>query len=249
MHETIAPDHDYDLIIVSVNHEQLGPVMEVIGHRAGKATILMFNNIWDDMQTIIEPLPKDQVIWGFPGGGGGFREQTLQGGITKSVFLEAAGTAASKERHRSVVALLEQAGFSLSLQKDMRSWYWEHFILNAAMAAQVFHEGSYHNLYRSAATVKKAVLLMQEMLPLIKARGGKAGISGKAMMYLPAGLTAYGTYKVIGGNNIMGEIMRQMEDSAYISRESLARFPKDVLAWARHAGISLPGLEALEHYF
>lgn len=249
MREEIKPDHNYDLIIISVNHNQLDGVMKTVGTWAGKATILMFNNIWDDMDQIIAPLPKDQVIWGFPGGGGSFTGARLRGGFVKSIFLESAESAVSKERYQQVVSVFENAGFKLSIQKDIRSWYWDHFIMNAAMGAQSFKEGGYSKMYRSPATVKKSILLMRELLPLIKARGGTLPIASKMIMRLPAGLTAYGMYKLIGGKGIMGEIMRRGENPAYITHDTMAWFPRDVLATARQMGVSLPKLKTLESYF
>ncbi|MDR2932215.1 MAG: ketopantoate reductase [Oscillospiraceae bacterium] len=249
MREEIPPDHSYDLIIVSVNHEQLGPVIKAVASWAGNATILMFNNIWDDMQNIIAPLPKEQVVWGFPGGGGGYAGKTLHAGFVKSIFLQSADTAASQKRHQQVAGLFEQAGFRLSIQKDMRSWYWDHFLLDAALGAQMFREGSYERMFRSRAAVKEAVLVMQEILPIIERRGGTPLASSKMMMRLPAGLIAFALYKVIGGDGLMGEIMRRMEASSHVSKDTQSRFPKDVLATARQLGMPLPRLEALEPYF
>ena len=70
MREGLSADHDYDLIIVSVNHNQLSEVIAFLSSRIGKATVLIFNNIWVDPQTAVSALPKEQIVWGFPGGGG-----------------------------------------------------------------------------------------------------------------------------------------------------------------------------------
>ncbi|MFD9628857.1 ketopantoate reductase family protein [Peribacillus muralis] len=250
MREEINPDHDYDLIFLSVNHEQFEEASKIVGERAGKATILIFNNVWDDQETVAAWLPKDQILWGFPGGGGGFRgKNKLEAGFLKSIYLESAATASSGERHQSVVDLFQQAGFSVSLQKDMYAWYLEHFILNAGMAAQALKMGSYQNMYQSPQYVKPALLLMREMLPMIEAKGRKASFGTRLTLNLPASLVGYGVYKLITGGTLAGAIMERMEDTAYISHESFAFFPRDVLADARRLGIDLPRLTALEPYF
>ena len=248
MLEEISPKHDYDIIIISVNHNQLEDAIKTVSPWVGKATILMFNNIWEDMQTATALLPQKQIIWGFPGGGGGFKGNILKAGFVKSIFLESASSAASSKRYQRVVSLFQKSGFSISVQKDMRSWYMEHFIMNAAMSAQAFKAGSYKKLYTSPKTVKPAVLLMRELIPLIQARGGKLLMTSKLMMYMPAGLIAYGTYKLIT-DGIMGAIMQRAESSSYISQETLAYFAKDILITSRELGINLPHLEALEPYF
>lgn len=250
MREEISPNHDYDLIFLSVNHEQFEEASKVVSKLARKATILIFNNVWDDQETVAARLPKEQILWGFPGGGGGFRgKNKLEAGFMKSIYLESAATAASVKRHEDVVDLFKQAGFSISLQKDMYVWYLQHFIMNAGMAAQALKLGSYQNMYQSPKQVKPAVLLMREMLPLIRAKGRKPSLGTALMLHLPAGLMGYGVYKVITGGTLAGAIMERMEDTAYISQESFALFPRDILADARKLSIELPRLTALEPYF
>ncbi|MFE7083911.1 hypothetical protein ACFU89_30860, partial [Priestia megaterium] len=201
-------------------------------------------------ETVAEQLPKEQILWGFPGGGGGFRDKNkLESGFMKSIYLESADTTASVERHQRVMELFQYAGFSISLQKDMYVWYLEHFIMNAGMAAQALKEGSYQNLYKSPKYVKQAVLLMREMLPLIRAKGRKASLGTNLMLHLPAGLVSYGIYKIITGGTLAGAIMERMENTAYIPQEAFAFFPRDVLADARRLEIDLPRLTALEKYF
>ena len=72
LREDLEADHDYDLIIVSVNHDQLETVVDYLSTRVGRATVLIFNNIWAEPAAAIRSLPRDHVVWGFPGGGGGF---------------------------------------------------------------------------------------------------------------------------------------------------------------------------------
>lgn len=250
LREELTPDHNYDLIVLSVNHNQFEEVAKVIGPHVGKATILLFNNVWEDLSTFARELPRDQIIWGFPGGGGGFSSPNkLEGGFMKSIYLQTEATATSAARHQRVVALFRQAGFSFSYQKDIQAWYWFHFILNAGMAAQALKEGSYHHLYQSPKKVAKAIRLMREMLPVIAAKGGKIGLGTSLAMRIPAGLIGYAAFKLLRGNSVPAAIMDRMERTAYISRESFAHFPNDVLAEARKLGVSLPRLEAMKHYF
>jgi len=250
MREELPSDHDYDLIVLSVNHDQFAEAVKIVGPKAGKATLLLFNNVWDDLRNFAKGLPMDQIVWGFPGAGGGYSSNhKLEGGFMKSIYLQTEATAASPTRHQSVAELFRQAGFSFSWQKDIRVWYWFHFILNAGMAAQALKEGSYRSLYQSPKKVAQAILLMREMLPLIAAKGGKLGLGSSLAMRLPAGLVGYAAFKILKGNSVPAAIMERMERTAYISRESFATFPIDVLTEARKLGVPLPRLEALERYF
>ncbi|QHT58616.1 ketopantoate reductase [Paenibacillus lycopersici] len=250
MIEELSPHHSYDLIVLSVNHNQFEDVVKVIGPNVGNATILIFNNVWKDLREFAEGLPMGQIIWGFPGAGGGFSSPNkLEGGFLKSIYLQTEATAASAPRHRSVVELFRQAGFSFSWQKDIRVWYWFHFIMNAGMAAEALKEGGYRNLYQSPKKVAKAIRLMREMLPMITAKGGKVGLGTSFAMRLPAGLIGYAAFKILKGNSVPAAIMERMERTGYISQESFAHFPNDILAEAHNLGVSLPRLEAMEQHF
>src|ERR1700722_12653218 len=45
MREDLPADHDYDLILVSVQHYHFEDVSAFLGPRVGKATALVFNNV------------------------------------------------------------------------------------------------------------------------------------------------------------------------------------------------------------
>lgn len=53
LHEEIRPN--YDLIIVSVNTEQLPAATQLISTTAGGTPVLIFNNLWQDLNSSISP--------------------------------------------------------------------------------------------------------------------------------------------------------------------------------------------------
>src|SRR5699024_3798267 len=48
MREDLVSNHDYELIILSVNYDQLPTAVEFLSSRLGDAALLIFNNIWDN---------------------------------------------------------------------------------------------------------------------------------------------------------------------------------------------------------
>lgn len=134
LREDLEPDHDYDLIIVSVNHDQLDSAVDFLQPRVGGATILIFNNVWADPAAAISRLPREQVAWGFPGGGGGFDVTTLHGGFAKSIFLgdiegraAPTGTASSVNSSRrpdsqSPTSQISAAGSGSTSSSTPESW-------------------------------------------------------------------------------------------------------------------------------
>ena len=73
MREDLPADHDYELILVSVQHYHFEDVSAFLGPRAGKATLLIFSNLWRDPQETASSLHMDQIAWGLPEAGGGFQ--------------------------------------------------------------------------------------------------------------------------------------------------------------------------------
>ncbi|MFD9700381.1 ketopantoate reductase family protein [Lentzea sp. NPDC059081] len=57
--EELAAGHDYDLVLVSVNPDQLDGAVEFLRTRLGGATALMFGNVWEDPAAVVSPLPAD----------------------------------------------------------------------------------------------------------------------------------------------------------------------------------------------
>src|SRR5882724_5211934 len=72
MREDLPAVHDYDLILMSVQHYHFEDAAAFLGPRADQATVLVFNNLWVEPQQAASRLPAAHLAWGFPGAGGGF---------------------------------------------------------------------------------------------------------------------------------------------------------------------------------
>ena len=46
--EALTPDHDFDLIVLSVPHHRLTEAAAFLTSRVGKARVLVFSNIWSE---------------------------------------------------------------------------------------------------------------------------------------------------------------------------------------------------------
>ncbi|HWS35717.1 MAG TPA: 2-dehydropantoate 2-reductase N-terminal domain-containing protein, partial [Actinoplanes sp.] len=140
--ETLEPDHDFDLIVVSVQHYSLDEVMTFLGPRAGDATVLVFNNLWTEPSAAVAALPAGQVAWGFPGAGGGFGDDgTLRAALLPVVFLGTLG-APPTAREQAVRTAFREAGFKIQENGDFRGWLTLHFLQNAGLHTQSLKLGS-----------------------------------------------------------------------------------------------------------
>ena len=245
LREDLRADHDYDLIVVSVNHYKFAEAVGYLESRVGRATVLVFNNLWSDPQSAVASLPAGQVVWGFPGAGGGFDERgVLRGILLKKVFFGTLRTQLTA-RDRAVRDLFRSAGLSVSEKRDFRSWLWSHFIVNAGLLAQALKAGGMAALADSPTQLSDAFLNIRELLPLLAARGVRPATVDALPLRLPAGLLGLVLQKTLLGPGSVGRRAMGMTNN----EDELRAFPRDALAEARRLGVPAPRLAALEPLF
>lgn len=168
---TIHENHDFDLIIISVQHYQFAKAASYLASRTGDATVLIFNNFWNDPLQEVTHFPKGQLAWGFPMAGGGFdADGVLNGAILPDVHFGTFGSNPSI-RELAVRALFEQTGFKIKEHSDFKGWLWIHFIVDAAFFSKVLEVGSVRKVFSSHKHLKDVMLQVRELLPLVEKRG------------------------------------------------------------------------------
>jgi 2-dehydropantoate 2-reductase len=153
MVENFNADHDYDLIMVSVQHYDFKNAADFLSGKVGRATILIFNNFWEEPLEQTAKLPADRLVWGFPKAGGGFNDKgVLNGSIFGSIIIGTFGTEPTG-RAVAVIGLFKSAGFKSKLIKDFRSWLFIHFVFNAAIQLEVLKSHTSFSLKEMQSTI------------------------------------------------------------------------------------------------
>lgn len=238
-HEEIKENHDYDLIFMSVNPEQVSSVVKYLAPRVGNATVLFFNNFWQDPQSAVQPIPLSQIVFGFPGAGGGFEGNTLYGGLYKTVQF---GTFESEptKRDLEVRKLFIGAGFKIMVQKDPQSWLWNHFALNAAMEVEVLKSGSFEKVISSPEALTGIGRNMKEIVLVLKAKGSKLDTLARLVSALPARVFGF----------LMSNVVFSPKGMSYAlvahNHFKVGYAVREVIADARKYGIKAPRLYEVE---
>jgi len=237
-HEEIKENHDYDLIFMSVNPEQVSSAITFLAPRVGNATVLFFCHFWQDPQLAVHPIPLSQIVWGFPGGGGGFEGNTLYSGLYKTVPFVAFESEPTK-RELEVRKLFADVGFKVVVHKDAQSWLWNRFAFNVAMEIEVLKSGSFEKVVTSREALAGIGSNMKEIIKVLKAKGSKIGVMTRVFGALPPRAVGFlmssvmspkgMTYALVGHNHFK---------VGYAVRE--------VIADARKYGINAPRLYAVE---
>ncbi|MCD2198197.1 ketopantoate reductase [Actinomycetospora endophytica] len=246
--EELAPDHDYDLIVLSVGHHRLAEAAAFLAPRIGEAAVLVFGNVWTEPSTAIGDLPADRVAWGFPQAGGGFgRGDVLRAMLLPSVLF---GTldGPPTDREPAVRRTFREAGLRIREQPDFRGWLWIHFLSDAGLQAQALRRGALADLIGAPGDLRAAMLTSRELLPLLEARGVDLSRHRGALLQFraPAWLTGAALALVTATVPVL---RRSFEAHADPAAEEPRAICRDVLDEARRRGVATPRLEAAEHLF
>lgn len=245
--ETLGPDHDFDLIVLSVAHYHLAEATAFLAPRVGRATVLILGNVWSEPSAALGALPVDQVAWGFPQAGGGFgADAVLYGATLRSVLFGTLGEPPT-DRELAVRQTFRQAGFRIREQPDFRGWLWMHFVADAGIHVQGLRLGSLSKLVGETGALREALLTTRELLPLLEARGvDLRRHRGAVLSYRAPWVTAPAVSWL---TRHVGLARRSLEAHTAPDTEEPRAICRDTLTEARRLGVAAPRLEAAEPTF
>jgi 2-dehydropantoate 2-reductase len=245
LRETLTPDDPFDLVVLSVGHHRLRAAAAFLAPRIGDTTVLVFGNVWDEPADAIAPIPVDQVVWGFPQAGGGFRDDgVLHGALLRGVIIGSTGGSVDSRRGAAAVEAFESAGFRVRREPDMRGWLFLHFVADAGMHAQGLRLGTLSDMIGDRRAFKEALLTTRELLPVLSARGVDIRRHRTATLpyRAPAWLVAPAMATAISSMAIARASLEAHTDPNAAEPPAVV---DDVLATADELGIAVPRLEAV----
>ena len=246
--DDLDANHQYDLIFVSVQHYQFKEAAEFLSDKIGKATLLIFNNFWEEPVEQATNLPMSQLVWGFPQAGGGFDSKgVLNGTLFNTVNI---GTFGEEQTQRgiAVVDLFNASGFKVKEFNDFRSWLFSHFVFNAALHLETLKSTTGMAALTDMRTTKyweNVILNGKELLPLLKARNVDVKASSELKAFnLPPWLLSFVLRRVI---DFLPPAKRIF--TGHSNDTELKSYCQDVLLKAEELKISLPRYEENKEFF
>jgi 2-dehydropantoate 2-reductase len=240
--ETITPQHDFDLILVSVRHYQIESVLPLLQENAGKANVLFFNGKWGNFDAVEKALPG-KFLWGFPVAGGGYHGQELEAALLDEVRLgEIDGQPTA--RLEQIARLFEGAGLKVDIQKNILHWLWVHFAINCGIIAAAFKAGGAHQLLNSVSHLRLGILAGREALAVCRARGVDVeSYEDARMFYSPALLGAAAVWLMMKTNLPARKIME-----CHTAVDELQAMISDLYSTGERLNISMPVMRSLKPY-
>ena len=140
----LKPEDEYDLVIVLIRKNKLLPVFEILAASPGVKNVLFMGNNALGFDEYVKRLPVEKVLFGFPGAGGGIREQVVhyadrekpKGKRSAVTIGEIDGR--NRERTLAVRSLFESAGVPVDLTPEIDGWLKYHVALVSPLVGALY---------------------------------------------------------------------------------------------------------------
>ena len=85
--DALRPNDEYDLVVVLIRKNKLAPVFQVLAKNNNISNILFMGNNALGFGSYFDALPKEKLLFGFPGAGGGVREHVVPGRLDNTLIV------------------------------------------------------------------------------------------------------------------------------------------------------------------
>jgi 2-dehydropantoate 2-reductase len=174
----LKPEDEYDLVVVVIRKNKLSPVFENLAACTGVKNILFMGNNASGFDEYLQALPAEKVLFGFPGAGGGIREQAVYyadrekpNGRPRAVTIgEIDGR--TKERTLAVKSIFESARVPVDLTPDIDGWLKYHAALVSPLVGALYkHDCDNYRAAKDKQTLRALIRAAKEGGHVVSALG------------------------------------------------------------------------------
>ena len=171
-------EDEYDLVIVLIRKNKLLPVFEILAASPGVKNVLFMGNNALGFDEYVKHLPVEKLLFGFPGAGGGIREQVVHyadrekpTGKRRAVTIgEIDGR--NRERTLAVKSLFESAGVPVDVTPDIDGWLNNHVGLVSPLVGALYkHNCDNYQAAKDKETLRALVRAAKEGGHVLRALG------------------------------------------------------------------------------
>jgi 2-dehydropantoate 2-reductase len=158
----------YDLVIVLMRKNNIKNVLPNLKRNEKISNILFMGNNAQGFEGYLNYLPKEKVLFGFPGGGGSrinhivhYIDREKPAGKRLSITLgEIDGE--TRERTRLIQKLFESSGVPVKIVDDIDSWLKYHAAFVIPLAGALIKAGSNYKLAEDKNTIRMYIRAVKE---------------------------------------------------------------------------------------
>lgn len=237
------PNNSYDFILISVSVGKLKSAIKTINENNINGTIILFNGIWEEKNSIDKIMNNRKYILSYPVAGGNIKDALLDCVLFDHIMLESK-CKADIDNYSSVYNLFSGTDIKVEVPFDMIEWIWIHMGINASVITTASKYGnvldttqSARNVMNSASALSEVILTIREAIKIIESRGVYLkNYNNELMAYkIPSKLGGIIMKRMFKNNELTRRIMElhnNIDDLFYVC--------KSVYDKGRELGVSTP---------
>ncbi len=174
----IPEEITYDLVVVLIRKNKLSPVFPVLSQFQNLKNILFLGNNILGFDEYLAQIPREKVLFGFPGAGGGFKEHVLHYVDSEKPNGERIPVRIGeidgqmKERTREIKALFESSGVPVEMVKDIDGWLKYHAAFVIPIGYSLYrHDWDNHALAGDKESIRLYIRACKESGDVLKELG------------------------------------------------------------------------------
>jgi 2-dehydropantoate 2-reductase len=249
----LKPDDEYDLVIVLIRRNKLAPVFEILAASSGVKNVLFMGNNTLGFDEYVKRLPVEKLLFGFPGAGGGIREQVVHyadrekpKGKRRAVTIgEIDGR--SKERTLAVKSLFTSAGVPVDLTGEIDGWLKYHVALVSPLVGALYkHDCDNYEAAKDKETLRALVRAAKEGGRVLRALGfrKRQPFEFNLFYWLPEFLSRMAVKELLESK--FAEVAYAMHAKA--ARDEMEDLAREFQELAAKTSVDTPNIDTLRNF-
>ena len=177
--DSLNAEDSYDLVLVLMRKNSIINVLPVLSRSKKVQNVLFMGNNSLGFDEYLEYLPKEKVLFGFPGGGGSkidhishYIDSEKPNGKRLSITIgEIDGVI--RERTKKIKHLFESANVPVNIVKEIDGWLKYHAAYIIPLAGGLLKSGNNYKLAEDKNTIRTYIRAVKEGGRVLKALGYK----------------------------------------------------------------------------
>ena len=177
--DSLNSEDFYDLVIVLMRKNSIRNVLPVLNRNKNIQNILFMGNNSLGFDEYLKHLPKEKVLFGFPGGGGSkidhivhYIDSEKPNGRRLPITIgEIDGD--MKERTKQIKHLFESANVPVNIVKEIDGWLKYHVAYITPLAGGLLKSGNNYKMAKDKNTIRTYIRAVKEGGRVLKALGYK----------------------------------------------------------------------------
>lgn len=187
--DSLSEDDSYDLVIVLMRKNSIKSMLPILSKNENIPNIIFMGNNALGFDEYLNWLPKDKVLFGFPGGGGSKTDHIVHyvdsekpnGKRLPITIGEIDGK--MRERTRQIRNLFETSDVPVTIVKEMDSWLKYHVAFVHPIGGALLKCGDNYKLAKDRDTIRTYIRAVKEGGRVLKALGYKKSYNFKLRLF------------------------------------------------------------------